>query len=253
MLLNDVSKTLGQQILEWGPWIFNLGLVIVGALQVFLLKVTWKAMQIQTKIQEFGNRPWLELGIWTLSRENPRTETGQLKKSLTLQYRFLVVNRTKKPIHLENIVVRIRTGKRKYQSYQFEGPKLITPFSPIDDSTILCLLPIRLGELDVVHYSESRFLFSLTGDIQFLSPTGEIVHQQFRRAASCGPTSEEVYVYLGTKLRPIELKESTNGSIELEVDEDKDDDSFTGMDQEQIKEIERSKDGRIPAFNLKWE
>ncbi len=253
MLLSDGSQTLGQQILDWGPWFFNFGLVIVGALQVFLLKATWKAMQIQTKIQEFGNQPWLELGVWKLSRENPKTETGQLKKSLALQYQFLVVNRTEKPIHLERIVVRVRTGKREYQAYQFEGPKLVTPYSPIGESAMLCLLPIKLGELDVVHYGESRFLFSLTGDIQFLSPTGEMAHQRFRRAASCGPTSEEVYVHLGTKLRSIELKESDNGAIELDDDEDKDGDQFTGMDQEQVKAIERTEDGEIPKFGLKWD
>ena len=50
--LADKRKTFWDHVLDWGPWIFNFGLVIVGALQVVLLKRTWKTIDRQANIMD---------------------------------------------------------------------------------------------------------------------------------------------------------------------------------------------------------
>lgn len=44
------KKTLSDYIYEWGPWFFGLFLAIAGGVQLWLMRVTWKAIKEQ-KIQ----------------------------------------------------------------------------------------------------------------------------------------------------------------------------------------------------------
>ena len=48
VMLADKGKTFWDHVLDWGPWVFNLFLVLVGVLQVVLLKRTWKTIERQT-------------------------------------------------------------------------------------------------------------------------------------------------------------------------------------------------------------
>ena len=48
--LTDKPKSFWDHVLDWGPWIFNCGLVIVGVLQVVLLKWTWGTISRQADL-----------------------------------------------------------------------------------------------------------------------------------------------------------------------------------------------------------
>lgn len=50
--LTDKPKTFWDHVLDWGPWVFNFGLVVVGILQVVLLKRTWKTIERQANIMD---------------------------------------------------------------------------------------------------------------------------------------------------------------------------------------------------------
>jgi hypothetical protein len=63
--LTDKSKTVGDHILDWGPWIFNLGLVIVGALQVVLLIRTRDQIKRQAEIMDTSAADAKETGKHT--------------------------------------------------------------------------------------------------------------------------------------------------------------------------------------------
>ena len=43
-------KTLLDHVFDWGPWLFNLGLLLVGAFQIFLLYVTWTRIRKQAEL-----------------------------------------------------------------------------------------------------------------------------------------------------------------------------------------------------------
>jgi hypothetical protein len=56
------EKTVWDHILDWGPWVFNFGLVAVGILQIVLLKWTWQAIERQANIMDKGAKDAQESG-----------------------------------------------------------------------------------------------------------------------------------------------------------------------------------------------
>jgi hypothetical protein len=50
--ITDKPKTIWDRIFDWGPWIFNFGLLLVGAGQVWLLWKTWKKIGKQAELME---------------------------------------------------------------------------------------------------------------------------------------------------------------------------------------------------------
>jgi hypothetical protein len=44
------KKGFWGYVFDWGPWLFNLGLLVVGGLQVWLLLRTWKAIERQADL-----------------------------------------------------------------------------------------------------------------------------------------------------------------------------------------------------------
>jgi hypothetical protein len=56
------EKTIWDHVLDWGPWVFDFGLVAVGILQVVLLKWTWKAIERQANIMDKGAKDAHESG-----------------------------------------------------------------------------------------------------------------------------------------------------------------------------------------------
>src|ERR1700735_1045935 len=46
------KKTWKDHLYDWGPWVFSLILAVAGGWQLYLLKITWKAIQAQASHME---------------------------------------------------------------------------------------------------------------------------------------------------------------------------------------------------------
>ncbi len=197
-----MTKPLSSVLFDWGPWIFNLGLVIVGALQVWLLKVTWKTIRLQVNLQNFGLRQWADIGSWKLHEAEPRSESGDLKDFLSLQYTFFLYNRTSAPISLKRVMAQVTSGGR-CETFEIDEETFIPPFEPSMGNAFMCFLPINLYGKEVGLYEQSKFLFEIKGQLFFEDGKGTTYPQPFRRTVKCGPKLEEVYVYVGRNFKPV--------------------------------------------------
>ena len=198
-----MAKSLWQVIFNWGPWVFNLGLVIVGSLQVWLLKVTWKAIKLQADLQNFGLRQWADIGAWKLHEDNPRTESGDLKDSISLQYVFFLFNRTSAPLSLKRVEAQVTHGAR-CEAFEIDEETFIPPFEPSKENAFMCFLPINIYGKEVELYEQSKFLFQIKGQLFFEDGKGTAYPQPFRRTVNCEPKTEEVYVYVGRNFKRVE-------------------------------------------------
>jgi len=206
----ESSKTVVKVLYDWGPWVFNLCLVIVGALQVWLLKVTWRTIGLQAALQEFGLRQWVEIGAWRLSREAPRDEAGVLKKSLRLQYTFVMFNRTPLPVTIRRIVVRIVKSGIQKETFEMNEEFFVPPND--DTEAFLGFLNIDLDEAQVKQYEQSKFLFELTGHVFLVDARGCLSTQPFRRTVQCGPDKDDAFKYVGRNLQKTDEITRTNES-----------------------------------------
>jgi hypothetical protein len=195
------SKPVVKVLYDWGPWVFNLCLVIVGGLQVWLLKVTWRTIGLQASLQEFGLRQWVEIGAWQLSRESPRDGAGMLKKSLSLQYTFVMFNRTPLPVSIKRIAVRVIKSGWQAETFEMNEEFYVPPND--DAEAFRGFLPIDLDEDQVKQYEESRFLFEVTGEVFQMAPKGTLISQPFRRTVQCGPDKDDAFKYVGRNLQKI--------------------------------------------------
>ncbi len=213
----ESSKTVVKVLYDWGPWVFNLCLVIVGALQVWLLKVTWRTIGLQAALQEFGLRQWVEIGAWKLSREAPRDEAGALKGALRLQYTFVMFNRTPLPVTIRRIVVRIIKSGWQKEIFEMNEEFFVPPND--DAEAYRGFLDIDLDEAQVKQYEQSKFLFEIIGQVFLRDARGCLTIQPFRRTVQCGPDKDDAFKYVGRNLQKTDEITRTNesGHIQEEV------------------------------------
>src|SRR5579859_6429619 len=68
------TATVSSPKRDWGYWAFNLLLVVVGVLQVILLRVTWKTIQRQVQLQEFNQQQWMDIGDWEVEEDKESSD-----------------------------------------------------------------------------------------------------------------------------------------------------------------------------------
>jgi hypothetical protein len=196
-------NSLSKVIFDWGPWLFNLGLVIVGALQVWLLGVTWRTIRIQAQLQRFQLRQWVDVWGWKLRSAATRGDDGGLKEFMSLQYIFFLLNRTEQPVHLKRVFAEVTIGTGKEQ-FEIDEPSLIPPYQGEAGSAYMCLLPVNLRRREIQLYEDSQLVVQVNGRVFFQDSEGVQEPQEFRRLIKCGPSLEEAFLYVGRNFKPIE-------------------------------------------------
>jgi hypothetical protein len=103
-------------LLQWGIWIFTFLLVVVGALQAWWLRVTWKAVQKQGIAQNTAERAWIIISpeVWD-PKLLPMPPAGPAPWNV---FQVSIKNIGRTPAHLTKIAVRYRNLDKS----QFENP-----------------------------------------------------------------------------------------------------------------------------------
>jgi hypothetical protein len=89
--LADKAKTLWDYVYEWGPWICNLFLVLVGFLQVMLLRQTRREMSRQARDTREQHRAKLEVLFPPATPTFPETQS-QPDADININASFRVTN-----------------------------------------------------------------------------------------------------------------------------------------------------------------
>lgn len=111
--LTDKTKTFRDEVLDWGPWIFNFLLVVVGALQIWLLFRTWRTIDRQADLQEIAYTQWLVIKTWHSAIKDEKVPQRYTDGSpvIRLGIQFQIINESQFPITLSDSEIVFKTSR----------------------------------------------------------------------------------------------------------------------------------------------
>jgi hypothetical protein len=197
--LTDSTKSFWDHIFDWGPWIFNFLLVVVGALQVWLLLWTGRAVARQANLQKFITKQWVDVGNWSIGGEDAweidwdfdtRTEKSRkIKQSMSMGVGFEIFNRTAYPMIVDTIVIfvgKVKQGEWKWKVFEDKANMIMPPHSSDGDNSESCTVPFDLDEDEVYRYTKCGIYRRIHVKIFFFDSEGKKVRQDFAKEALFG-------------------------------------------------------------------
>src|SRR5260370_3553965 len=156
--LSDKPKSFWGHVLDWGPWIFNLGLVIVGGFQIWLLKRTWKTVQRQTVLQEASMTQWVDMlpsgiRVETKSKSDPPDR-------VTINLHWKIVNNTSYPFTLprvETTVCRVRD----WDVFGTNPDEVIAPKGEAGHNFYVFFVPLELTKSQTTDFFDTGIALSI--------------------------------------------------------------------------------------------
>jgi hypothetical protein len=195
--LADKNKTIWDYVFDWGPWVFNMLLVIVGGLQIWLLFITWKTITRQADLQKFLTRQWVDVGNWSIGGEdawdikydiNPERKTIKersraLKDSLSIKIEFEIFNRTAYPLPIDMVIISIgrrKQGKWHQETFEDKIASIVPPYASEGGNSEKCAVPIVLEtEDEVFQYTNFGLYVRVQVRIFFFDAEGKKDSQDF--------------------------------------------------------------------------
>ena len=196
--LAETPKTIGDRIFDWGPWVFNFLLVVVGSLQaVYVIKTLIAIerqallMERQANIQVASLQPWLRLGRSTCSSQSLPVQFGGVRESVYLTLSYEIVNPTSTPVRLQAIKWFISKEKRGprpvWEMSGEETREILIPPDKEGNTPYLSMANIKIEGIQQVELFLSYHLpLEVRGEITFLNIEGSPVLQTFPHLAICG-------------------------------------------------------------------
>jgi hypothetical protein len=210
------KKSFWRYVFDWGPWIFNLLLVIVGGFQVWLLLRTWRTIGRQADIQAAGMRQWVDVQVTTTECKQTFVLGGTNFTGPVLLW-FRASNPTSYPLTIQEIFVEIsrrRTDGPKWESYSRKEEIILSPgrdreIAIIGQKSIFdhhFYVVLEIDDLMTEEYKAHKFVVSVNGNLTFLPVIGPVEQQAFSYLTTCGPNNVRV-LPLGAELKKGEESE----------------------------------------------
>jgi hypothetical protein len=181
----DKHKRWWEYMLEWGPWIFNFGLVVVGGFQVWLLRWTWKTIERQTDIQEAGMTQWVNVVPERIAVETKSTTFPPEKVTLHLYWR--IVNDTSHPLTLQKIETKVARGEKQWDCFRTEPDEVIPPKAEQGQNFYVFYVEVSLDEGETREFLDKGKLFTIVGKAFYRQVSGKPAEQFFGDYYWCTP------------------------------------------------------------------
>ena len=181
LVLSPDSTGWVRYLFDWGAWVFAALLVVVGFLQVWLLKVTWDTIQRQTQLLRFSQQQWLDIGNWTIEGNDTPTDDDPV------ECKFEIFNNTSLPITLRRVTtdVLLMNSRSKPRSYEVTENLMLPPHAP--SSCYVVRVPITMNEQQLKSYRKGELFVHFDGAIAFLGPDASEVPQRFQQLTNLKP------------------------------------------------------------------
>jgi len=180
-VLSPVFAGWVRYLFDWGQWVFAALLVVVGFLQVWLLRVTWDTIQRQTQLLRFSQQQWLDIGNWTIEGDSTPSDDSRLACTFELS------NHTSLPVTLTRVTTDVllmgsRTRPRSYEVTEF---LMLPPHSP--SSRYVVRVPVLMDDQQLKRFRKGELFVHFEGTIAFLGPDGSDVPQRFQQLTNLMP------------------------------------------------------------------
>ncbi len=182
-----------------GTVVFTALLVVVGFLQVWLLNVTWKTIERQTRLLNFSQQQWVDIAGWRVDgdeEEELHEEDSKLANvTRTIDCTFEVFNNSNLPITLRRVITNVGLMGMNTQPRSYEVTENLTlpPHPPARSFGYVTRVPIVLNEEAVSAYlADNLFVFFLV-EIFFLDADGNEKPQSFQQLARLKPGKIELW------------------------------------------------------------
>jgi hypothetical protein len=216
----------------WGPWIFGGLVLLIGAFQIALLFVVWRAISRQAKIQRSLTHYWVDVGNWSVGGGEPWEvewdidragrvgveKSRKLKDSLSIGINFEIFNRTPYPVAIDSIIVFagvLKEGDWHWKTYEDRSSLLLRPQSNAGENSEAFGISFDLGTDEIIRYVKEGFYTRIYVRIFYFDSDAKTARQDFPVEAVLKPGVPVVF----TKPRSRKIKEAprqSNGAKQWE-------------------------------------
>jgi hypothetical protein len=165
----DKQKTFLDHALDWGPWVSNFLLVIVGGFQVWLLFRTWKTIKRQADIQQASLLQWVDIQpIGILVRTKSESDPPD---RVTLTLRWKVLNNTSLPFTVQRIETHLLKATTEEISV-VEEVEVIPPAREGSRNFYPFFIDAELNQGETKEFLKSGILMTVQIEISYVDATG---------------------------------------------------------------------------------
>lgn len=176
------QKTTLEHVFEWGPWVCSLALVIVGGLQVWLLRETLRAVKQQADIQESSMTQWIDMNPERIRVETNSKADPPEKVTVVLHWR--IVNNTPHPFTLQNIETKVARSKG-WKHFQTISGEVVAPKEEHGHNFYVFFVPVDLTPKETTEFLKSGMSFSIVTRVSYTQVSGRAHHQEFGEIYDC--------------------------------------------------------------------
>lgn len=192
----DKPKTLSDHIFDWGPWVFNALLVVIGILAVFvarrqadIMDRQARLMDRQEKLMRVPYKQWVALDNWKADYDpGPSPPTTN-----RLRIRVDVLNQTDFPLTLTQGSMKFKfIGGVGYARYEIGEQSFLPPKIPHTIDTW-----VFISEAHVGVFMNSVSVMPMEGVFSHFGQLGEqsLLTQRFAGLLECGKNVEPRFIY----------------------------------------------------------
>jgi hypothetical protein len=205
---DPVAVKVQRDKLDYGYWVFSLGLLIVGGLQVWIVWKTLGAikrqadlMKSQTDVQRANMRQWVVCEFVKTEYEGNIYEGRELVRLLPISIKLQAVNRTNLPLTITRIVTRISrpvAGRdTSWETFEVEEREILPPMIGGQGGAYPFYVPLQLEGEAVKAYQSDQFMISVSCQVFFEPAIGGTEEQSFGSLVRCGATLDRILRYVG--------------------------------------------------------
>jgi hypothetical protein len=189
------QKGLSDRVFEWGPWAFDLLLVLVAGLQVWLLLRTWRTIEGHNTMQAAAMTQWVDLQPQGVFVDRGPDDDQAARVTANLQWK--IFNRTGLPLTIQTVEAYI-CRRKDWEVFEYTPNEVIAPVnSEGRQNHYMFTAPLHLTKAETKRFLEEGIALSVTIGITYEDAMGKTRRQDFGDMYNCGAGRLEIKESLG--------------------------------------------------------
>lgn len=164
------SVSVTRDWADWGVWVFSLLLVVVGFLQVWLLRSTLGAMRQQADlmkqqgdIQAAGMQQWVDV---VTTEAGVDSQKSLLNNLLEVNLGFKAINNTSFMLTIKKIVTKVSLQANQWETFTISTSVSLPPSKEGKESAYPFYIPLKLNTEEAARFKGGTVL-TIHGEIGF--------------------------------------------------------------------------------------